>query len=296
MVNLITELFCFIDDFCIALSEQQVKLESNTAKNRPTRTPGLSVSEIVTISLLPLFLESKFTNFKHAYIQMLYFFKKELFPAMPTYERFKELQKSALPILLLLFRHLVSQNKKTDCAYVDSTPLRVCKNKRIFNHKVFKGWAPRGKSTIGWFFGLKLHLGIDLRGNIIGATIHPGNKDDRSFVEQLFQGFKGAVFADKGDISKELFLKLWEQGIKLVTGVKTNMKNILMSLKEKILLRKRSLIESVFSVLKRKFDLEHSRHRSITGFFIHVVSVLIAYQMQSNKPAIKMDGYDFSNP
>ena len=129
---------------------------------------------------------------------------------------------------------------------------------------------------------------IDLHGNIINAKLTKGNCDDRSPVENLLQEFQGVIYGDKGYISQDLFSRLWKKGIKLVTGVKANMKNKFMILKDKILLRKRSLIESVFSVLKRN-GLEHSRHRSVLGFILHILGSLISYQLNRKKPEISDD-------
>ncbi|MBP9829548.1 MAG: transposase, partial [Proteobacteria bacterium] len=72
------------------------------------------------------------------------------------------------------------------------------------------------------------------------------------------------------------------------TGIKKNMQNKLMLLQEKILLRKRSIIETVNGVLKEDFQLSHTRHRSFINGFIHIFSTLVAYVFKSNKPAIKL--------
>ena len=183
-------------------------------------------------------------------------------------------------MLMWLFKCILSQGQSE--AYIDATALRVSHNKRMNSHKVFKGIAAVGKSTMGWFYGFKLHLVIDLQGNIINARLTKGNCDDRSPVEDLIQEFQGVIYGDKGYISQDLFSRLWKKGVKLVTGVKANMKNKFMILKEKILLRKRSLIESVFSVLKRN-GLEHSRHRSVHGFILHILGSLISYQLNRKK-------------
>ena len=126
--------------------------------------------------------------------------------------------------------------------------------------------ALRGKSTIGWFFGFKLHICIDSEGNLVSVTLTRGNCDDRVPVEELLKGFQGLVCGDKGYLSQKLFEKLLKKGIRLITG----MKNKLIILKEKMILRKRSLVESVFSCLKRNFEFEHSRHRSVIGFLLHI--------------------------
>ena len=288
----ITELFCLIDDFCKTYdcAKEKYLLKSGCKQRKPTRVPGLTDAEIITI--LVLFQRDSFKNFKCFYLRLKQDYADE-FQKLPTYDRFLVLQQRVLQKLSALMHCICSKNAKE--AYIDSTAIKVCHNKRIRSHKVFKGLGAIGKSTMGWFYGFKLHLLIDLKGNIINACITPGNCDDRAPVEKLVQYFQGVVFGDKGYISKSLFDKLFEKGIKLVTGIKKNMQNNLMILKEKMLLKKRSLIESVFNLMKRKFMLEHSRHRSIVNFGTHILSTLISYQLSSKKPSIS-NCYCILNP
>jgi IS5 family transposase len=253
------------------------------ASRTPTRTPGLSNSEIMTIMLM--FQEEKFRNFKSFYNGYLQLYKPE-FPKLPTYERFVALMPKVLYLFVILLTTMLRKNSKT--SFIDSTPLKVCHNKRIFGHKTFKGIAARGKSTMGWFFGFKLHIIIDADGNLTKVKMTKGNTDDRSVVFQMTEGMSGFLFADKGYISNTLFRRLLIRGLKLITGIKKNMKNMLMSLNEKLLLRKRTLVEVVFDYLKNKFMIEHSRHRSFVNMLVHVVSTLVAYQMKPEKPHILM--------
>lgn len=169
--------------------------------------------------------------------------------------------------------------------YVDATSIAVCHPKRIRAHKVFSGLAAIGKTTKGWFMGLKLHLIISDRGELINVAITPGNIDDRKPVPKLVKKFLGILCGDKGYVSKALFSKLYAGGVKLITGLKCNMKNCLMSLHEKMLLRKRSIIETVFGYLKNTMQLEHTRHRSPINAFIHILSTLIMYQLKPSKPS-----------
>ena len=272
-------LFCFVDDFCKECEKQMRNylIENNKKTRKPTRVSGLEMSEIITIILL--FYRSNMLNFKVFYKHLELHHKRD-FTKMPTYERFCAIKQKAIPMLMWLFKCILSQGQSE--AYIDATALRVSHNKRMNSHKVFKGIAAVGKSTMGWFYGFKLHLVIDLQGNIINARLTTGNCDDRSPVEDLIQEFQGVIYGDKGYISQDLFSRLWKKGVKLVTGVKANMKNKFMILKEKILLRKRSLIESVFSVLKRN-GLEHSLHRSVHGFILHILGSLISYQLNRKK-------------
>lgn len=230
-----------------------------------------------------MFQRAHFRDFKHFYIWVREQYCSE-FPKLPSYERFLILQQRCLPIITALMYCIFSKNSTPLYAYIDSTPIKVCHNKRIFNHKAFKNLAARGKSTMGWFYGFKLHIVVDLDGNILNACLTPGNCDDREPVEKILKYFQGVICGDRGYISQNLFKKLWEKGIKMVTGIKQNMKNKLMLLEEKILLKKRSLVESVFGSLKRKFMLEHTRHRSVINFLIHIASTLVAYQLNPQKP------------
>jgi hypothetical protein len=264
----ITELFCFVDDFTCGIKKETeaYRLENNSSTKSPTRVPQLSESEISTILLM--FQDSPCRNFKYFYNSFLQLYKSE-FPHLPSYERFVALKPRVLCFLGLLLASILSPGRKI--AYIDSTSLAVCHNKRIWGHKVFKGLAERGKTTKGWFFGFKLHIIIDEKGNLMKVKITPGNVDDRKVVDQMTENMAGFLFGDKGYIDRELFLRLYKRGLKLVTGIKKNMKNILTPLWEKIILRKRSLVETVFDYLKCKLMLEHTRHRSTFNMIIHII-------------------------
>lgn len=288
----ITYLFCFVDDFVAGINKerQAYYLERGQKRVSPTRVSSLTQSEIITILLL--FQESPCRNFKYFYQSFLQLYKPE-FPRLVSYERFVSLMPRVLEILVLLLFSLLSPGK--GISYIDATSLAVCHPKRMWRHKVFQGLAALGKSTKGWFFGLKLHLIVDPAGNLMRVKVTPGNVDDRTVVTSLTRGITGFLCADKGYLSHDLFLRLYKRGLKLVTGIKKNMKNILMTLQEKVLLRKRSLIETVFDYLKNKLQIEHTRHRSPFNAFIHILTTLITYQLKPTKPSIS---YDFqpSNP
>jgi hypothetical protein len=284
----ITELFCLIDDFTTMYDEVSKKYQIGCNKNgrKPTRTPDLIDSEIMTIVLL--FQSSPSKNFKYFYKSYLQLYKSE-FPNMPSYERFISLKSRVLfKMMFMLFLLLRKTNKKE--AFIDSTSLAVCHPKRIRSNKVFKDLANIGKTTKGWFYGFKLHIIIDTTGNLMNIMLTQANFDDRQAAENMTKKFTNLLlFGDKGYISKTLFLKLYRLGIKLVTGIKKNMKNCLMLLREKILLRKRSIVETVFDYLKNKLQLEHTRHRSPTNALIHVLATLIHYQLKKTKPSITED-------
>jgi hypothetical protein len=278
-----TKLFCDVDDFTQAVKKELRSHQLSHGKSdcEPTRKPGLDESEIMTIILL--FQESPCRNFKFFYHSYLQLYKGE-FPGMPSYQRFIALMPRVLHLLTILLCCLFTKSK--GISYIDATSLAVCHPKRGSRNKVFRGLAKVGKTTKGFFFGFKLHTIINEKGDLIRIQLTPGNVDDRKVVPELAQTLTGLLFGDKGYISKELFLKLYRTGLKLVTGIKKNMQNKLMIWKEKILLRKRGIIETVFDYLKNKLQLEHTRHRSPFNMLVHVISTLIVYQLKSSKPSI----------
>lgn len=206
-----------------------------------------------------------------------------------SYNRFVELQKSVV-LALTVFIKEVLLGTCTGIAYVDSTPLRVCKHQRILIHKTFKGIAQRGKCSMGWFFGFKLHLIINDKGEILNFMFTPGNVDDREplYSESFIENVKGKLCGDKGYIGKQLFEFLFMNGIQLITKVKNNMKNSPMSVSDKIMLRKRALVESVNDELKNIAQIEHSRHRSFANFITNALSAIAAYCFFPKKPSISL--------
>lgn len=278
-------MFVFVDDFC---KQYELILQTNTlpSSKKITRIPGLKISEIMSIIIL--FHNSPAKNFKFFYTSYLLLYKSE-FPNLPSYNRFIELQQRCLGHFHALLMILCAMTRQTGLAYVDSTCIPVCHNKRTSRHKLFKGLAALGKSTMGWFFGFKLHLLINENGELLHALLTPGNVDDRVPVRQMTDKLTGLLFGDKGYIDHALFRDLFERGLKLVTGIKKNMQNKLLILREKILLRKRSIIETVNGVLKEDFQIRHTRHRSFINGFIHIFSTLVAYSLKSKKPSIKFN-------
>lgn len=279
----ITELFCFVDDYCKIIDENFAnRLLSNGKK--PTRVPEITYSEIITIILL--YQQSRYENFKSFYQYYLKLLHKSDFPTLPSYDRFIALKPRVLWYLAILLQWLCEQAKETGISYIDSTPIATCHRKRISKNKVFVGIAEIGKSTYGWFYGFKLHMVINEKGEIQGVTLTKGNVDDRKPVPDLTEKLAGLLFGDKGYIKKDLFLKLLDRNLKLVTKIKKGMKNALISLNEKIFLRKRSIIETVFGYLKNRLEIEHTRHRSPINFLVHIFSTLISYSLKRKKPSI----------
>lgn len=279
-----TELFCDIDDFCKVFIPSWLKSMLPEERRRRNRKFTMSPAEIMTV--LILFHRSGQRNFKQFYNGYVPFVLNREFPERVSYNRFIELAQSVLvPLCAYLSTRRVTSK---GIAFVDSTPLRVCRNKRIPQHKGFRGTAQRGKTSMGWFYGFKLHLIIDDEGNLVSFFVSPGNLDDRKGLKEMATDIKGKLFGDKGYISKVLREELWESGIQLITNVRRNMKKVALEETDRILLRKRSLIETVNDQLKNISQIEHSRHRSITGFMVNLVCALIAYTWQPKKPSLKI--------
>ena len=174
-------------------------------------------------------------------------------------------------------------------SFVDSTRLRVCDNRRISSHRVFVSEAGCSKTSMGWFYGFKLHLVINEQGEILDVELTPGNTDDRRPLPKFAEGLHGNLYADRVYISKDLREQLRAQGINLVYKVRKNMKPLDLSVSDEVLLRKRMLIESVIRELKTQTQLEHSRKpRSFENFQVNVFSALIAYQLLENKPSLNI--------
>lgn len=280
----LTILYCHIDDFWKSFRNEweQHLIDSRKTKRGPE--PELSISEMMTLVIL--FHESNFRTFKHFYGYICTHFRA-YFPKLVSYERFVQTMKG---LFIPLFAYLLHLNRTvTGIAFIDSTSIAVCHNKRIRKNKVFKNLARRGKTTSGWFYGFKLHLIINDKGEILAFQLTPGNVSDVSLVETLSKGIVGKLFGDKGYISAELAKKLFERGLQLFTTIKSNMKQKLMSVRDKLLLRKRAIIETVNDQLKNISQIEHTRHRSSQNFLINLLSGIAAYGLQPKKPSLKLD-------
>lgn len=283
-------IFCDVDDFCkkfepewkkIMIEEQEAGLIDNRKKRN--RSPELSLSEAMAIVIL--FHKTGYRTFKDYYMRFVSSLKS-YFPKLTSYNRFVNLMKTCLFPLFVFSQGCLGQS--SGISFVDSTILTVCHGRRIHSHRVFKKIAKRGKTSTGWFYGFKLHLIINDVGEILAYMLTPGNVDDRVPVPHLSKNIFGKLFGDKGYISQELFIKLYEKGLEIITRLKKNMKNKLMSIVDKILLRSRGVIESVNNKLKASCQIEHHRHRSPCNFLVNLISGIIAYAYDPHKPSIQL--------
>lgn len=278
----ILTVFCALDDFSQQYeAEIREKLLTSGERQR-FKSPSLCVSEVMTI--IVMFHASSYRNFKAYYREQVIKYQFKDFPKLVSYNRFVELQQKALlPLCQFL---LSNKGACSGVSFVDSLIIAVCHNRRIGANKVFKGVAKRGKSSVGWFYGFKLHLVINDQGEILAFRLTPANVDDRVPVPQLTKDLFGKLIGDRGYISQQLFELLFEQGIQLITRIKSNMKNKLISMFDKLLTRKRAIIESVNDQLKNISQIEHSRHRSLPNFLVNIVAALLAYSFKDKKPSL----------
>lgn len=286
----ITEIYVIIDDFrkefATVLEGHVLNQESGLKRrNKPSK---LSDSEVMTI--LIAFHLSGFRNLKHYYLHYVCKHLNQEFPRTVSYNRFVELQQKVI-MPLVIFLKTKALGQCTGISFIDSTPVRACHIKREARHKTLKGFAKKGHSSMGWFFGFKLHLIINDKGEILDFMLTPANVDDREPLKQsdFHKRIFGKLFGDKGYISSDLFAQLFVDGVHLVTKLRKNMKNSLMLMQDKIALKKRALIETVNDELKNICQLEHTRHRSFNNFLSNLIAALTAYCFLPKKPSINLN-------
>ena len=282
----VLELFCAVDDFCIAFEPMWHQHLLGAGAARRQRRGQLCLSEVMTLMIH--FHQSRYRDFKHYYQHYVQVYLRQEFPRLVSYSRFVELMPRAVVPLAVYLRSCFGSC--TGISFVDSTLLAVCRNQRIHQHKVFAGIAARGKTTMGWFFGFKLHLVVNEQGELLACQLTPGNVDDRKPLTTLAQRLFGKLFGDKGYLSQSLTEALLvQQDVHLLTPARRNMQGNLLHYTDALLLRKRALIESIVDQLKNISQIEHSRHRSPTNFVVNLLTGLIAYCFQAKKPSLHLD-------
>lgn len=284
----ILSLFCEIDDFCKVFEQVWQKRQLADGKRHRHRATGLSQAEVMTI--LVLYHASGYKNLKAFYLQEVIRRHHLEFRSLTSYNRFVELQQRC--VMPLFFYLLMKRGSCTGISFIDATSLKVCHNLRIPQHRTFRGTAERDKSSTGWYYGFKLHLAINDAGEILGFYLTAANVDERVPADWITRDVWGKLIGDKGYLSKNLFAKLMERGLRLITKLRKNMKNQFVELEDKLLLRKRSIIETVNDQLKNISNIEHSRHRSLWNYLGNVASGLIAYSWREKKPSLNLNFKD----
>lgn len=283
MKNLV-ELFCDVDDFCkvfIPQWQKQLLEDGSRVRKRDCR---MSMSEIMTIIIG--FHMSHHRDFKNYYLGYVTAFHRKAFPNLLSYTRFLAMMPRTIVPMCAYFSTL--KGKPTGIEFIDSTSLKVCHNIRIPRHKTFDGIAQRGKGTMGWFYGFKLHLIVNHLGEIVAAKVTTANVHDTKPVEELASNLPDKLYGDKGYLSKALEANLFEKGVQLITTVRKNMKAKAMSLWDRAMLSKRFIIETINDQLKNISFIEHSRHRSVNGFTLSLMAGLVAYCLKESKPSLNI--------
>lgn len=280
----LVEIYFDCDEFCKTFAYWQQIYGYRIGKPNNSR---MSDSEIMTV-LVCYHLSGK-KCFKYFYQNQVVRHMGREFPSLLSYSRFVE-------VIPTVCHHLIAyvsgwrKGRESGLYFVDSTKLQVCHNRRIHSHKVFEGIAQRGKTSTGWFFGLKLHLVVNHGGEVVRFLLSSGNKSDMnlSLLERLTKGLTGKVWADRGYASWKAFRNMMDSGLKLIFKFKSNMKNALLELGEKRMSKKRGVVESVIDILKNICDIEHSRHRKPDNAFTHIIAGLAAYSFRERKPSITL--------
>ena len=280
----IVALFCDLDDFYRAFAPTWQQHLLPAPGHHRHRSSRLSISELMTLVIA--FHQSDYRTFKHFYVKEVCRHGRAEFPDLVSYQSFIECLPAVLIPLAAYLRTRLGRTR--GIAFIDSLPLPVCHNRRIYSHQVFAGSAQRGKSSMGWFYGFKLHFVIDHEGALLAVRFTPGNIDDRAPVPELAAELWGKRFGDRGYLGQELFERLQQTGVQLITKLKRNMKNKLMPLWDKLLLRKRALIESVGEQLKHVCQIAHTRHRSVYNAFVPASAALVAYTWPEHKPSLHL--------
>ena len=273
-----------VDDFCRLFLPHWHRQQLQDGERKRRRGCRLALSEIMTI--LIHFHQSHYRDFKAYYVFHVCRHLADAFPNRLSYHRLGAVIPTALVPLCVYLQ--TRQGQATGIAFIDAPSLVVCHNRRSYSHQVFRKIARRGKTSVGWFYGFKLHLVVNDCGEVLAFQITPGNGDDRKPGPHLAKGLTGKLFGDRGYLSQKLFEILLEQDLQLITKLRKGMKNKLLPLADKLLLRKRALIETINDQLKNISQMEHTRHRSVINWMVNLLAGLVAYPHQPPKPSLNV--------
>lgn len=289
--HMLTEIYVDIDDFCKTKMHLIAKALHHCGAYKKLHPSKLSLSEVMTI--LVYYHLSPYKNFKAYYTRHVSEDLKRDFPDLISYDRFVALIPRTLIPLMLYLAYRCQRSLRTGIYYIDSTPLAACHPKRAHQHQTLKGFASWGRTSVGWFFGLKVHLLINHLGQLIHVRITDGSTHDANpkLLFELTHDMVGWVFGDKGyllNTEKQAFVEYQGQVIFAAKPRKGMVKSD-WPLAAKAWAAKRSLIETVIGQSKTVCNLEHTRHRSATNAFVNVYASLIAYSFYERKPTAKVD-------
>lgn len=281
--NLLVKMYVELDDLLQAyqafLHSQGIKFER--------RNCSLSDAEAATI--IALYHLAAYKCFEYYYLDMVLGKLKSWFPKAPDYKVFLRYIKMSLELMHLWLLFKTAESKATGTYFIDSKKLEVCHLKRAHNHQVFKEIAHKGKTSTGWFYGLKIHLVINEFGEIMAFELTAGNVADnnKELLKRLLDKLQGICVGDKG-YQTALFEYFYLNGLHLVVKPKKNSKKQQPEQDKLIKLsKKRALVESVFDITSSVLDIDHTRHRSSVNGWVNILSALVAYQYMEQKPSLR---------
>jgi len=276
----IIALFIMIDNFFISFSKTTAWIKTKhlwLGQRGPLRK--LSLSEVVTLNIIRFYLKIDDLKNFHRQAKINY---SHFFPHIPNYENFLKASNNSAVFTYFFLYYMLNLNKfkHSPKHYLDSTDVTVCKNHNISSHKVAKAIARRGKTTKGWFFGIKLHGVCNILGDFENIFFTSGDVHDNLVFEQILKNIFGDIYCDAGYLlnPKEL-TKYFEKNQRIFTAVRRNMKR-LMSKEQCAGLRERSVIENNWNVLKERFNFAYHKARSILGMFRHFFYSLSSFMLR----------------
>lgn len=262
--NHILNLFVMVDDL---LPEQQYP--------KGGRPPILWDSELVT-ALIWNSLTLRQKTLKDVY-NWLDRDMRDFYPHLPCYVGFIIQCHRILPKLTYILSQLL---RESGLVFVDSTMLEVCKSVRADDHKVAKGIARFGKNHQGWHYGFKLHASIDPNGCFTGLYLTPANESDSQQMPHLTNKTTKVAVGDGGYTASVMNTFLWNsQGTFVLSPPHPKQKKKLLARWQLLLLRMRPKIEATFDYLKEHMHLVSSFPRSVEGYLLHYVRILLGYQL-----------------
>ena len=277
----LVEIYFYTDEFIKQIASY-LQAKGDQAPHWPSR---FSRSEVMTV--LISYHTSGLINLKTYYKQEILGNRRCDFPDAPCYHRFVSLIQHVIPELYFLLRTRLLPASKAN--YVDSKPLKVCHIRRERSHKVFRHTAAKGKGSMGWFYGFKLHLVVRHDGKLSDFILTAGNVADNNqkLLRELIGGKQACFYGDKG-YNSALKSEFAQEGTHLIAKLRNNQNlSLPVGQEDAYYLRRRGLIESVIERLVGLGDIEHSRHRSPHSFLANLFAGLLAYSFADKVPSIE---------
>jgi hypothetical protein len=260
----IADLYCWVDD------------RVPKALRGPGRPPALNDAEVITILVWhTLVLKQK--TLKDIYDTVCLYHRKD-FPQLPTYSTFVAECHRALPEMFITLTSMLSHEEAV--RIMDSTMLPVCKLHRVDNYNVAKNEARFGKNWQGWHYGFKLHASIGLMGSLSGIALTGANVYDAQMMHKLLNRKTRLAVGDTLYGASMMRERMWNRyGTIIIAPPHPKQKRKIAAPWQIDLLNIRSKVESVFDILKEHFHLVSSFPRSMAGYLVHYIRVLLSYQI-----------------